>query len=57
MDFFLHLQHTNKGKDSILVVVYKFSKMTPFIDLNKTDYTKHVVDLLYRVVKLLKSLE
>ena len=51
MDFFLGLPQTKKSKDSIFIVVDKFSKMAYFIPYNKTDDSKHVADLL-EVVRL-----
>lgn len=47
MDFVLGLLHTKPGKDSIFVVVGKFSKMARFIACNKMDDAKHVVDLFF----------
>ena len=46
----LGLLHIKKGKDSILVVVYNFSKIVHFIACNNTDNAKHVADLLFRKV-------
>ena len=45
MDFFLGLQKTRQGHDSIIVILDTFSKMTHFIPCKKTSDVVHVVEL------------
>ena len=56
LDFVLGLPKTQRNKDSIMVVIDKFSKMAHFVPCNKSNDASHFDDLYFKDIMRLHGI-
>jgi len=50
MDCIVALPRTQRGKDTIMVVVDRFSKVAHFVPCHKTDDESYIIDLYFKEI-------
>ena len=56
LDFVLGLPRTQRNKDSIMVVIDRFSNMAHFVPYNKSNDASHVDDLYFKDIMRLHGI-